>query len=137
MVLSEKKETEFERILKWFKEAIETEDYERFESKLKELMAQREERHYLIIGLGLGVTLGILGNFLASHWIEVLRGIVADDSWWITNVVAFAVAFVSVLTFVLWLVRQKQVTEAHQKFYAEVLKIKDKYEQKKKPKSSH
>lgn len=98
-------------------------DKEEFEVKVKKAIAELETKYYFLLGLGSGVVLGILGNFLASHWIEMLRGIVMDEWWWMTNVVAFLIVLVGVLAFIIWMFRQTQEIRTRRGFYEELMEM--------------
>ena len=62
------------------------------------------ERYYLLWGLILGFLLGTFGDFLATHWIEMLRAIVVGELWFTINLFAFLSALAGMLVLVFWAV---------------------------------
>lgn len=98
-VMSEEKKRAEELVKEWIKK-LEPEYYKNLElgkSKpaYRELLNRFENRYYFFMGLVLGILFGLLRNFLATHWIELLRSIIQSQQDWLTANLIFVFIFLS------------------------------------------
>lgn len=72
----------------------------------RDILTRFENRYYLLVGLGFGVLFGIMGNFLATHWIELLKVLVDEKDWVLANAAAFLVSLSALLLSGMWIMRR-------------------------------
>jgi len=99
--MSEEEKRVEELVKEWIKK-LEPEYYKSLElgkSKpaYRELLNRFENRYYFFMGLALGILFGLLGNFLATHWIELLKSIIQSQQDWITANLVFVFIFLSAI----------------------------------------
>ena len=96
---------------KWF-EKVEVELAKQIEKAMgkpafRDILIRFENRYYFLMGLGFGVLFGILGNFTATHWVELLRLLVVNEKdWWLINGCAFSLSVSALLLCGLWINRR-------------------------------
>ena len=86
-----------------------------------------KETYYLLWGLGIGLVLGIIGNLMAGHYMEVLKFLIEPNIWWITNAILFSLTLVVTIVFVIWIIVKIKGIESslgvHQKLSEEFEKF--------------
>jgi len=106
--MSEEKKRVEELTKEWLKK-FEPEYYKNLElgkSKpaYRELLNRFENRFYFFAGLALGTLFGILGNFLAAHWMELLRSIIPSQRDWISaNLILFCIFLSAIIVCIFWI----------------------------------
>lgn len=79
----------------------------------KKVSSSLREKYILLWGISIGLIFGILGDLLASHWIEVLRVLVLDG-WWLTiNIIATFGFLLCILLFAFWLFQRMREIQRH------------------------
>lgn len=81
---------------------------------VKTLVALRD-KYFLIFGVVLGLIFGTLGDFLAGHWIEILRVVAVYEWWWAINIVAFLFFLLAISISFVWAVRlMRHIQDNHE-----------------------
>lgn len=81
------------------------------------------ERYILLWGISIGLIFGMLGDLLASHWIEVLRVLVLDG-WWLTiNVIATLGILLCILFLAFWLFQRMREIQSHHRLVETLIEI--------------
>ena len=104
----EEKERVKKLVEEWIKKVEpkyhETIELEKNKPAYRELLNRFESRYYFFMGLTFGILFGILGNFLSTHWIELLKSIGLSQQDWIkVNIVFFFGFLVAIIFCVLWI----------------------------------